>query len=430
MALEKLSALLEDTRRWFEGQGKTHAAIEANQRLEGVKRAIREDSREIEAYGQVSSMSLTELIQAGLRGTVPNADWLALEKLVNMAIQKRSESLGRLRPPSTFPQDAREYADLRFQLVVGETRKRIDAERVEARKSAGPRTSPTARVFEVVEDRKNLSAALVRARLDTLVEALRRFGHPTQPFHDLILKEVSDAARAGAAGARDEIERMSAGIGGIPNTYALLGDVDRSATEAMGDAGRRLKLTELEDDHDRLTRPARSWRDLDPPEDLDLEVLAMKRVFDKDIVAAASESSVTTPLSMLLIDVDDLKQLNKRFTNPRVNRGLAVLAHTLADIAKGRGKAYRFGGDEFALLLPNASRDEAAGTGERLRAAIAALAVPEEPEMRLTVSVGVACLEDVDGRSPDNLQISATTASIAAKDKGKNRLETWPISTD
>jgi diguanylate cyclase (GGDEF)-like protein len=330
----------------------------------------------------------------------------------------------------TFPEDVRQYADLRFQVIADEARKRIDAERAKARQSGGPRTSPTAHIFEVVEDRKKLSAALVRARLETLVEALRRSGQSVRQYRDLITNEVSDAARTAAASTRSEIERLSTAAGGLPSMYGLLMDADRLASQVIADAGARLRLAELDDDYAQGAHTARSWRDGDPPGDCDLDVLAMKRVFDKDIVAASSESSAEEPLSMLFIDLDDLKQLNGRFTNPRVNRGLAALARTLVKVAKGRGKAYRYGGDEFALLLANVSGDEAARTAERIRAAVDTLAVPEEPEMHLSVSIGVACLEDVEDRNSEALEIAATKASIAAKAKGKNRVVTWPVLAD
>jgi diguanylate cyclase (GGDEF)-like protein len=92
------------------------------------------------------------------------------------------------------------------------------------------------------------------------------------------------------------------------------------------------------------------------------------------------------PLSMVFIDVDDLKALNSKFTNPRVNKGLAELARVLADTARGKGKAYRYSsGDEFALLLPNRTPDESASTAERICRTVRALSIPNEPEMKLTV---------------------------------------------
>jgi len=427
VALEKLSGLLESTQRWFEGQGKSYAAIDANQRVEAVTRAVREDSGEIEAYGGVSGASLTDLVRGALTGSIPNPDWLALCKLVGLAIQKKSESLLRLRPPTSFPENVRQHADLRFQGIAAETRKRIETERAEIRRRVGPRDGPS-HIFELLEDRKKLSGELVRARLETLVVALRRLGHSVRPYHELISKEVSDVARAGAAGTQDEIGRMSTAVGGLPNVTALQSDASLAATEHIADAARRLKIEELEEEHAPAPRAERSWRDLEPAEDCDFEVLAVKRAFDRDLLAAASESSPAAPLSMLFIDLDDLKQLNKRFTNPVVNKGLAALALALMNVAKGRGKAYRYGGDEFALLLPNVTKDEAARTGERIRAAVAALTIPGEPEMHLTVSVGVACLEEVQGRDPEILQKAAAEASSAAKDLGKNRVETFPLS--
>ena len=169
-----------------------------------------------------------------------------------MAFEAKSE-------PNTLPEDARTYADTRFQICAPEIREGIEAERAALRQSAGPFGSPMARAFEVIEDTKKLSKALAQARLDTVVDSLRRFGHSVRPYRDLILNEVSAGVRAGGASAQAEIERVSLAVGGLPNTSGLLADVNRTEAEIIADAARRLRLAELEDGPPRAAGTSTSY---------------------------------------------------------------------------------------------------------------------------------------------------------------------------
>jgi hypothetical protein len=146
---------------------------------------------------------------------------------------------------AALPEDVRAYADTRFHVSVSEVRERIETERAALRSTKGSLRSPMAGASDVVADRAQLSKALARARLDTLVDSLRRFGHSVRPYHDLILNEVSDGVRAGGATTQAEIERMSLSVGGLPNIPGLLVDVNRTEAEIIGDAVKRLKLAEL-----------------------------------------------------------------------------------------------------------------------------------------------------------------------------------------
>ncbi len=77
---------------------------------------------------------------------------------------------------------------------------------------------------------------------------------------------------------------------------------------------------------------------------------------------------------------------------------------------QGKAKAFRYGGHEFAPLLPNATSEEASATAERVRRFVKALSIPDEPDMNLTASCGVACLADVPARTPEAFETGAATA--------------------
>ena len=156
-----------------------------------------------------------------------------------------------------------------------------------------------------------------------------------------------------------------------------------------------------------------------------------------DAIAAAEEKDGDTGL--LFIDLDHFKQVNDRYghvTGSRILRQVAALLHAAAE--RAGGFAARYGGDEFALVLPGADLESSLRHAERLRGALAAtlLAGGDGPRRRplvnLTCSIGAASLrrgtEDRDGKarsgeaSAVRLIQQADAAMYRAKKAGRNRV--------
>ena len=89
--------------------------------------------------------------------------------------------------------------------------------------------------------------------------------------------------------------------------------------------------------------------------------------------------------------------------------------------------ACRYGGDEFLILLPNTTLDEARALAERWRLSIAD-AVVEGDDVRFTVSLGVASFPR-DGRTSDEVMAAADSAVYAAKAAGRDRVEVAPSAS-
>src|SRR5215471_12392201 len=85
-------------------------------------------------------------------------------------------------------------------------------------------------------------------------------------------------------------------------------------------------------------------------------------------LARAVES--TMPLALLALDLDDLKRLNDAEGHPAGDRALATVGEVLAYTCRSRDLPARFGGDEFCVLMPRSTANEAAVLGERIRAAL------------------------------------------------------------
>lgn len=418
MTIEDLQRLLRETEEWFVAQGQNYAAQDSLLKLEAVERAVRALACELATHGQITSAELERLLHAALSGGIPDEAWGRLSRLASLAAEKREESASRLRVPTSLPDNIERRAGLLFQGKVKEIEHRIGQERQEKRRrrSIERPTLIVNSAYEVAEDGEAKAMALPGAYLDAMVEAFDFFKTPIRPYLEAISGRLGAMATSGAH--RDS---LSGGGYAVPSAFA-----SRAVLRIAGaytEVARRLKLLE---DEEPVAPATRSWRDIDPTELTEFPELSTKRAFDANVTAAMSESSEAQPLSMVFVDVDDLKALNSKFTNPRVNKGLVALARVLADVARGKGKAYRYsGGNEFAFLLPNATIGESASVAERICRAVRTLSIPDEPEMTLTVSCGVACLEDVSPRSPEALETAAAVAGRNAKEKGKDRVEVW-----
>lgn len=131
-----------------------------------------------------------------------------------------------------------------------------------------------------------------------------------------------------------------------------------------------------------------------------------------------------TPLSMLVLDVDDLKKLNDAHGHGCGDRALGVVGAVLLETCRSGDVAARFGGDELVVLLPRTRAAEARVVGERILAETARrwgeLGAARLP---LTVSIGLAELGGLERPSGQALFEAADRALYAAKSAGRGRIE-------
>jgi diguanylate cyclase (GGDEF)-like protein len=127
------------------------------------------------------------------------------------------------------------------------------------------------------------------------------------------------------------------------------------------------------------------------------------------------------PLSLLFIDLDGFKAVNDTHGHLFGSRALVEAAAVIRSSARETDVVARFGGDEFALILPDTGGEGAFAVGERIRERIASHTFLESDAfaIRLTASVGVATLPDV-AASAEELVQAADKAMYAVKDSGKN----------
>ncbi len=124
----------------------------------------------------------------------------------------------------------------------------------------------------------------------------------------------------------------------------------------------------------------------------------------------------------LMVDVDHFKTFNDTNGHAAGDDALRAVARVLRDNVRPHDLVYRYGGEEFAVLLPETTAPEAAEIADRLRAAVEQVAVPgaqHQPLGRLTISIGAA---DTDGGPVDDLVERADAALYEAKHGGRNQV--------
>ena len=121
------------------------------------------------------------------------------------------------------------------------------------------------------------------------------------------------------------------------------------------------------------------------------------------------------PFSIVLLDMDGLKTINDHFGHLTGSRALVRLGKILRNHSRAIDTPARYGGDEFALLLPEAAKDIASRVVSRIRERLAAESEPPA----LSVSAGVAAFPE-DGDTPEKLLGAADRALYAMKNRGGN----------
>jgi diguanylate cyclase (GGDEF)-like protein len=131
--------------------------------------------------------------------------------------------------------------------------------------------------------------------------------------------------------------------------------------------------------------------------------------------------------SLIMLDLDDFKTVNDGLGHQAGDRLLAEISRALVAAGRDTDRVFRYGGDEFALILPGAETSAALAVAERVRTAVQAIggegSVWTDAGVPVSASIGVATFPR-DGRSAEEILLAADRACFVAKRTGSGMIAT------
>jgi diguanylate cyclase len=259
-------------------------------------------------------------------------------------------------------------------------------------------------------------------------KALRKIRADLQEVLRAILKEVTELT-----GQTEEYESFVSNSVNMLSDEASIQEIRRviseiiDKTRTLGRFGKntRHKLKETTEALEMLRRDfeqARTEASVDF-----LTGVANRKAFESTLAASIREAAtLNDPLSLLLIDIDLFKRFNDEFGHLIGDEVLRFTDRKIREMVKGTDFVARFGGEEFAVLLPRTPLAGAAHVAETIRAFFAQATLETKATSKslgtITVSIGVACHRPPE--SPEDFVRRSDEALYFAKKNGKNRLAT------
>jgi diguanylate cyclase (GGDEF)-like protein len=147
----------------------------------------------------------------------------------------------------------------------------------------------------------------------------------------------------------------------------------------------------------------------------DLTGVGNRRRLDRDLAIEAATGD--TPVAVIMVDVDHFKRINDEYGHDAGDTALRDVANVMRREVRAGDVVYRYGGEEFCVLLAKTNTTEAGQVAERIRFAVSQMSLAvDEP---LTVSIGVALGK---GEHVAQTMLRADEALFKSKDGGRNRV--------
>jgi two-component system cell cycle response regulator len=132
-------------------------------------------------------------------------------------------------------------------------------------------------------------------------------------------------------------------------------------------------------------------------------------------------------LSLLILDIDFFKNYNDTWGHLEGDKVLMTIGKIINDCMRSMDTAYRYGGEEFAVLLPETGLKKACLVGERIKDSIGSQIFEPDSDKKASVTISIGATELVKGDDPKSFISRADKALYKSKDTGRNKL-TYIIS--
>jgi diguanylate cyclase (GGDEF)-like protein len=149
-----------------------------------------------------------------------------------------------------------------------------------------------------------------------------------------------------------------------------------------------------------------------------------RRYFDERLGAETQKSfTSSTPLSLVLVDIDHFKKVNDTFGHAAGDKVLSKIASLLKNSVRREDTVARYGGEEFIMILPGAKLEVTSIIAERIRQLIETTPFEiEGGQIHITISIGISNLPTHQATSKEELVKMADLALYRAKREGRNRV--------
>jgi diguanylate cyclase (GGDEF)-like protein len=151
-----------------------------------------------------------------------------------------------------------------------------------------------------------------------------------------------------------------------------------------------------------------------------------RRLLEIADTALQRTTSDHSPLAIIMLDIDHFKTVNDLYGHKAGDEVLAAVATTIKKSMRPGDVAGRYGGEEFIVMVLGIAADQCCNIAERIRQVVAQQAVQiDQTIVRVTISLGVACVNPERVLSLDDLINCADQAMFLAKQHGRNRVVVW-----
>lgn len=208
---------------------------------------------------------------------------------------------------------------------------------------------------------------------------------------------------------------------GLQDMMKALVDKTKEMRDSGGDLNKKLaesrqEISQLRENLERVSEEAS--RDA-------LTGLANRKTFDKSLSEFIRDAKKGDPFCLLMLDIDRFKNFNDKYGHLVGDEVLKIVARELSNAVKGRDVVARFGGEEFAVMLPNTDLQGALVVAENLRHSIASRDLTRKDTKQsygtITISVGAAQFHN-DTDDAKSIIKRADEALYRSKKGGRNRV--------